>query len=108
MMREGGSSQYGKSPSAKKAPTAVEHLLHVLDDEGGAHDIKLAPLPVSDRSPIVVAPPLHGEWIAGYEKHVDPANHCSQPYWRISTSQRRRLRQVSSKMPARFETELAL
>jgi hypothetical protein len=59
MMREGGSSQYGKSPSAKKAPTAVEHLLHVLDDEGGAHDIKLAPLPVSDRSPIVVAPPLN-------------------------------------------------
>ena len=46
-------------------PRAIEHSLHVLDDKGGAHDITLTPLPVANESPIVVAPPLRGEWIAG-------------------------------------------
>jgi len=48
-----------------KAPSTIEHSLHVLDDKGERHEIVLAPLPVSDESPIVVAPPLRGEWIAG-------------------------------------------
>jgi Peptidase family M23 len=48
-----------------KTPHAIEHSLHVVDDEGGTHDIVLAPLPVLDESPVVVAPPLRGEWIAG-------------------------------------------
>jgi murein DD-endopeptidase len=46
-------------------PDAIEHSLHVLDDKGGAHDIAATALPVSKASPIVVAPPLRGEWIAG-------------------------------------------
>jgi hypothetical protein len=49
----------------KSTPRAIEHVLHVLDDKGGAHDIAIAPLPVSAESAIVVAPPLRGEWIAG-------------------------------------------
>jgi hypothetical protein len=48
-----------------KAPNAIAQSLHVLDEKGEAHDIALAPLPVSDESPIVVAPPLRGDWIAG-------------------------------------------
>jgi hypothetical protein len=48
-----------------KTPHAIEHSLHVLDDKGGAHDIALALLPVLDEPPVVVAPPLRGEWIAG-------------------------------------------
>jgi hypothetical protein len=48
-----------------KAPRAVEHSLHVLEDNGDSHDIVPAPLPVSDESPIVVAPPLRGVWMAG-------------------------------------------
>ncbi len=47
------------------APSALRHSLHVLDDKGGAHDIAIAPLPVSGETPIVVAPPLRGDWIAG-------------------------------------------
>lgn len=47
------------------AASTIEHSLHVLDDQGEAHEIVLAPLPVSSESPIVVAPPLRGEWIAG-------------------------------------------
>jgi len=48
-----------------KAPSAIEHSLHILDARGQAHDVALAPLPVSSERPIVVAPPLRGEWIAG-------------------------------------------
>jgi Peptidase family M23 len=48
-----------------KPPRAIELSLHVLDDKGGTHDITIAPLQVSDESPVVVAPPLRGEWIAG-------------------------------------------
>lgn len=48
-----------------QAPDAIEHSLRVLDDQGGTHDVMLAPLPVSRERPIVVAPPLKGEWIAG-------------------------------------------
>ena len=47
------------------APSAVAHILHVFDDKNDAHDVTLAPLPVVDESPIVVAPPLRGQWIAG-------------------------------------------
>jgi hypothetical protein len=49
----------------RKAPSAIEHTVHVRDDKGEAHAIALAPLPVSNDSPIVVAPPLRGDWIAG-------------------------------------------
>jgi hypothetical protein len=48
-----------------KVPSTIEHSLHVVDGKGEAHDVVLAPVPVSNESPIVVAPPLRGEWIAG-------------------------------------------
>jgi Peptidase family M23 len=48
-----------------QTPNTIEHVLHVLDDQGGAHDVVPAPLMVSNDSPIVVAPPLRGTWIAG-------------------------------------------
>jgi murein DD-endopeptidase MepM/ murein hydrolase activator NlpD len=48
-----------------KALSTIEHSLHVVDDKGEAHDVVPAPVPVSNESPIVVAPPLRGEWIAG-------------------------------------------
>jgi Peptidase family M23 len=48
-----------------KAPPAIAHVLRVLDDKGAAHDVEIAALKVSDEVPIVVAPPLRGEWIAG-------------------------------------------
>jgi hypothetical protein len=59
-----------------KAPIAIEHSLRVLDDKGGAHDVVLAPLPVSNESPIVVGPPLRGEWISGDSVNNGPdADH---------------------------------
>jgi len=48
-----------------KAPSVLEHTLHVLDDKNGAHSVVLAPLVISTESPIVVSPPLRGDWIAG-------------------------------------------
>jgi hypothetical protein len=45
-----------------KAPGTIEHTLHVLDDKHEAHAVVLAPLVVSNESPIVVAPPPRGEW----------------------------------------------
>lgn len=48
-----------------KAPGTIEHSLRVSDDKGDGHEIVPAPLPIADESPIVVAPPLRGEWIAG-------------------------------------------
>ena len=50
---------------AEKAPRAIEHTVHVIADDGGAHDIALQPLQVLDEKPIVVAPPLRGVWMAG-------------------------------------------
>jgi hypothetical protein len=47
------------------APGSVEHTLHVLADKSEPHDIALAPLAVVRDTPIVIAPPLRGEWIAG-------------------------------------------
>jgi hypothetical protein len=47
------------------APGTVAHTLHVIGDKDDAHDIMLAPLPVVNEGPIVVAPPLRGTWIAG-------------------------------------------
>ena len=55
-----------------KAPSTIEHSLRVVDDKGETHDVVLAPLPVSDESPIVVAPPLRGEWIAGNSANNRP------------------------------------
>jgi len=49
----------------RKAPSTIEHTLRVLDDKGAAHVVVLAPLVVSTESPIAVAPPLRGDWIAG-------------------------------------------
>jgi hypothetical protein len=48
-----------------KAPSTIEHTLHVLDDKSEAHAVVLEPLVVSNESPIVVSPPLRGDWIAG-------------------------------------------
>jgi Peptidase family M23 len=48
-----------------KAPGTIEHTLHVVDDKREAHAVVLAPLVVLNESPIVVAPPLRGDWIAG-------------------------------------------
>ena len=48
-----------------KAPPAIMHVLRVRDDKGDVHDVVIAPLAVSTEAPIVVAPPLRGEWIAG-------------------------------------------
>lgn len=50
---------------SSKAPSAIEHSLRILDDKGETHAVVLAPLAVSNESPIVVAPPLRGDWIAG-------------------------------------------
>jgi hypothetical protein len=47
------------------AQGTIEHSLRVLDEENQPHDIAIAPLTISTESPIVVAPPLRGEWIAG-------------------------------------------
>jgi len=47
------------------APSKIEHSLRVRDEQGGIHDILPTPVPASDESPIVVAPSLRGEWIAG-------------------------------------------
>ena len=55
-----------------EAPGAIEHSLRVLDDKGGAHEVALAPLPVSSERSIVVAPPLRGEWIAGNSANNRP------------------------------------
>ena len=52
---------FGKSP----APDAIAHTLHVLANKDEPHDIVLAPLAVAHDTPIVVAPPLRGQWIAG-------------------------------------------
>jgi hypothetical protein len=48
-----------------KAPPAIAHVLHVREDKGDMHDVVIAPLAVSTEAPIVVAPPLRGQWIAG-------------------------------------------
>jgi Peptidase family M23 len=52
-------------PDKAPTPTAIDHTLHVIADDGGTHDISLRPLPVMDEKAIVVAPPLRGVWIAG-------------------------------------------
>jgi hypothetical protein len=56
-----------------QAPSKIEHILHVLDDQGGAHEVVPTPLMISNESPIVVAAPLRGTWIAG-----DSANNRSE------------------------------
>jgi hypothetical protein len=48
-----------------KSPGTIEHTLRILNEKDEAHDVALAPLAVSGEVPIVVAPPLRGEWIAG-------------------------------------------
>jgi hypothetical protein len=48
-----------------KTPAALTHDLHVKDDHGQSHTVAIAPAPVSDASPVVVAPPLRGDWLAG-------------------------------------------
>ncbi len=48
-----------------KAPKQLAHRLSMIDDKGETHQVDPAPLPVSQESPIVVAPPLKGTWIAG-------------------------------------------
>lgn len=48
-----------------KAPATIAHKLTVIDDKGEKHEIEPASLAVRQESPIVVAPPLMGTWIAG-------------------------------------------
>jgi hypothetical protein len=55
-----------------KAPSTIEHSLHVLDARGQAHDVAPVPLPVSSERPVVVTPPLRGEWIAGDSVNNQP------------------------------------
>lgn len=52
---------FGKSP----APDTIANTLHVLANKDEPHDIVLAPLAVAHDTPIVVAPPLRGQWVAG-------------------------------------------
>jgi hypothetical protein len=60
-----------------KAPSTIEHSLHVLDDKSEAHAVVLAPLVVSNETPVVVSPPLRGDWIAGNSVSNRPdAAHC--------------------------------
>src|ERR1700736_5337281 len=56
-----------------KAPGTIEHSLRVVDDKGEAHAVALAPLAVSNESPMVVSPPLRGDWIAGDSVNDRPA-----------------------------------
>jgi len=49
----------------KAAPSLVANTLHVVDDSGTTHDVTVSPLAILDESPMVVAAPLRGEWIAG-------------------------------------------
>ena len=49
----------------RNVPIKIEHLLRVLDDQGGMHNVVPSPLFVLDEHPIVIAPPLRGKWIAG-------------------------------------------
>jgi hypothetical protein len=60
----------------EKAPAAIEHSLRVLDDHGETHDVAIAPLAVSADHPVVVGPPLRGDWIAGdsASNHPDAAH----------------------------------
>src|SRR2546423_1395413 len=65
---EGGRSVIiflGLDLGKSKASSTIEHSLHVIDDNGEAHDVVLAPLTVPNETPIVVAPALRGEWLAG-------------------------------------------
>ncbi len=48
-----------------KTSAAIDHSLQVRDDKGNLHDLVPPVLAVLDEKPIVVAPPLRGEWIAG-------------------------------------------
>ncbi|HLY05422.1 MAG TPA: M23 family metallopeptidase [Rhizomicrobium sp.] len=50
---------------AHKAPAAIGHTVRLTDDKNATHAVTLAPLAVSNETPIVVAPPLRGTWIAG-------------------------------------------
>ena len=52
-----------------RTPTSIAQVLHVTDDKGKPHAVVLAPLAVSADGPIVVAPPLRGDWIAGDSVH---------------------------------------
>jgi hypothetical protein len=62
----------GKDESAG----TIEQTLRILDENNETHDVVLAPLKISDEAPIVVAPPLRGEWIAGDSagNHPDAAH----------------------------------
>jgi murein DD-endopeptidase MepM/ murein hydrolase activator NlpD len=48
-----------------QAPATIEHTLKVLDSKGEAHEMRLAPLAVSNERPIVIGAPLRGQWMAG-------------------------------------------
>jgi hypothetical protein len=49
----------------EKAPATITHELHIADAKGEIHMVSLAPEPVLNAAPVVVGPPLRGDWIAG-------------------------------------------
>jgi murein DD-endopeptidase MepM/ murein hydrolase activator NlpD len=49
----------------EEVPASIENTLRLRDDKGEVHDVKLAPLEISNEAPLVIAAPLRGEWIAG-------------------------------------------
>jgi hypothetical protein len=46
-------------------PATLTHELRMTDEHGASHVVSLGSEPVSDDPPIIVAPPLRGDWIAG-------------------------------------------
>ncbi|RBP02099.1 murein DD-endopeptidase MepM/ murein hydrolase activator NlpD [Roseiarcus fermentans] len=55
-----------------QAPATILHRLRLIDDKGVAHVVEPAPLAVAQERPIVVGPPLRGQWIAGDSVHNGP------------------------------------
>jgi len=53
-------------------PRTLEHVLHITSPDGVHHALAAQPLNVTQRAPVVVAPPLRGKWIASDSVHNGP------------------------------------
>jgi hypothetical protein len=53
-------------------PRTLAHTLHFTSPDGVHHALAAQPLLVTQQAPVVVAPPLRGEWIAGDSVHNGP------------------------------------
>jgi hypothetical protein len=53
-------------------PKTLEHTLRFTSPDGAHHALASPPLKVTQRAPVVVAPPLRGKWIAGDAVHNAP------------------------------------